>query len=379
MEFEVVLDDENGGEWKITYDAAVSFGKYTVTDEGYLRVKGTAAAAGNMTYTNAADGTKIVDHVPGEVLERAAPLLKNMPVTLEHPPIGLLDSKTVKEYQVGEVVDSVYNADEEANDVELIVRDHEAVQAVLSRRVTGLSPGYHVRRRPADEGLDAQRVQVDRKYNHLALTAAPRRGERTSVRLDSEGHAIFEPPIPEKGMDPEETNDGVENTPTPNQSANLDALAGAIQALNVKFDNLAQRLEPTEEKEETAGDSAPKFDLLAEVKAYNRAVKAATKLGVDYNEATDSTKDIERKIASKFLGEDVATDASDAYIAGVMAMVGQAPSEDPMDDVADSFGFNRPAKRKDTEVEVDSYVDPTALEHSRGRKSTPRTEVKSNG
>lgn len=363
MKFETFVTDSDDRVWTIQFDAATELGRYEVTDEGYLRISGVAAKAGTMGYVNDADGSTIRDYVPADVLRAASASLRNTPITLEHPP-GLVTSRDVRQYQVGEVVDSVHGDDSDETEVELLVRDHEAVQAVLSREVTGLSPGYHVTREPVPEGaeFDAERVQVARRYNHLALTRRPRRGAETSVRLDSEGNAIFEPPPENTHMDPEL------------QEA-LDAIRGLVTGLGSKVEELAARVpEPaTDSDEDSDDDGDTNIDFLAAVKAYNSAVEAARKLGVEISVATDSTADIRRKIVAAKCGDEVAADASDGFIEGVMLglnatpAVAPAPAADEMDAVVDAFGFNRsarPAPKADAEL---PSVDPTRLELNRGR------------
>lgn len=372
--------------WKVRYDSAIEFKTWEDTPEGYLRVRGTAAATGTMEYKNP-DGSPRRELVPPETLAESAPKLKNTPIVVEHPlhlPRGLVDATNVKNYQVGEVIESNFDAETGQNDVELIIRDAKVVAQVKARKLTGLSPGYELNREPAPVGSDYEFIQRDRRYNHLALTKTPRGGSRTVIHLDSADNVTTEP-FTENRMDPAEDT----KPETKPQGVGLDALVGKIDAFIASTNQRFTALEAP-----PAPEPAPEVNVdadEAEIAAFKRRAQAlavAEQLEVEFDANTESTDAIRRKIVAAHLGESFDSDATDGYIDAAFAFVQKDAdakatkrTESSWDAIGSAFGetgAGDPNKRStgfDARRGDDDRkfvpVDPTRLEHERGRNTKP--------
>lgn len=154
-------------------------------DNGFLRIDGVAAHVGILEYMDD-DGSIIREFVPEETLFEPASLasLAGAPVTLQHPP-EMVSPSNYSKYSQGSVNGSPSRTDDNL-DVSMSVIGNDALHAVESG-VNELSPGYSV---DIDEtpgewnGQPYDRVQRNRRYNHLAIVDDARGGSICSLRFD---------------------------------------------------------------------------------------------------------------------------------------------------------------------------------------------------
>lgn len=157
-----------------------------IDDNGYLRIDGIAAHVGILEYMDD-DGTVIREFVPEETLfeEESMRSLAGAPVTLHHPE-ELVTSLNYSDYSQGGVNGMPRREDDNLG-VSLSVIGNKALHAVEYDGVSELSPGYSVDldETPGEwQGQKYDRVQRNRRYNHLAIVDAARGGSVCSLRFD---------------------------------------------------------------------------------------------------------------------------------------------------------------------------------------------------
>lgn len=163
------------------------------TPEGYLLAEGYAGRAGVLQY-RLADGRVRSELIPPEELFRPDSLgtLGRKPVTLDHPmqdgrPVTV-DAGNVATFGVGDV-DSELCEETQGGfvKVRVAVRRADAVDAIVSGRMRGLSQGYRCRLEETPGVWNGQKydaIQRDRVYNHLAICALGRAGYDARLRVD---------------------------------------------------------------------------------------------------------------------------------------------------------------------------------------------------
>lgn len=159
-------------------------------DDGTLLVEGYAARPGVYIYRNA-DGSERRELVPRSTLEAFARTLARSPVTLHHPGREDGGRVTPDNYQrlaVGDVDGEVLIEDDGFVRVKVAIRRRDAIDAVQSKQIRELSPGYGVRL-DSTPGTDPEfgaydAIQVERFGNHLALVENARGGSGCHIRVD---------------------------------------------------------------------------------------------------------------------------------------------------------------------------------------------------
>lgn len=162
------------------------------TEEGYLLAEGYAARTGVLIY-QMADGTERRELVRPEELFRPDSLgsLGRKPVTLLHPAV-MLTPDTVAEHSVGDVDGEVAEEAGGFVKVKLAVRRRDAIEAVEGG-TQELSCGYTcgLDDTPGEwEGQSYDAVQLNRRYNHLAVVPRGRAGHAVRLRADSTDAAM---------------------------------------------------------------------------------------------------------------------------------------------------------------------------------------------
>lgn len=163
-------------------------------EDGTLLLEGYAAREGVLRYVMP-DGTIRRELVTRDTLLDSASTLARAPLTMRHPREDVTPDN-VQTYGVGDVDGEVVVHDDGFTRVKMAVRRADAIQAVQTKQLEELSPGYKVRldetpgTHPVDGPYDA--VQVERVYNHLALVERARGGPSVRVRADS---AVLAEPI----------------------------------------------------------------------------------------------------------------------------------------------------------------------------------------
>lgn len=153
----------------------------------YLRVDAHISRAGVFVYRNP-DGTERREYRPPEEVFKADSLrsFELLPLTNEHPAIGLLSPANARDYQVGTVGQDV-RKDGEFIRASLVVTDGDTIADLESGKVE-LSCGYVCDLEESSgvtpEGERFDCIQRDVRGNHVALVSTGRAGRDVRVRMD---------------------------------------------------------------------------------------------------------------------------------------------------------------------------------------------------
>lgn len=167
-------------------------GSETDPETGFVRVWGQASQVGTLVY-GVADGAPRdgwTEFVPPETIFEQAALdtLINAPVTLQHPP-ELLDASNTARFQIGSIIELAPLPDEGVLRVRVLLTDKDAIAEVRSGREIELSLGYTalVGGDPGEfEGVAFDAIQLQRRYNHLAIVTLARAGPANALdRVDA--------------------------------------------------------------------------------------------------------------------------------------------------------------------------------------------------
>lgn len=161
--------------------------KVEKTPEGYLRGSAPIAKVGVMTYVNK-DGSITREMVPESVLFDSDSMksLEMKPLTNDHPPEKILNSKTVKGRKIGSTGENICRIDNYLMS-SMVITDSDAINAINSGRKE-LSPGYQCQSIPEHGEYNGEKydsIQVKRIYNHVAICDNARGGKDICLKLDS--------------------------------------------------------------------------------------------------------------------------------------------------------------------------------------------------
>lgn len=157
------------------------------TDEGYLTGEAAIAKIGILTYA-LVNGSTRKEFVPEGTLFNSVSMdsLKMKPVTNQHPPERVLDSKTVKRHKVGFTGENI-KRDDSFLTSSLTITDSDAIDSV-DNGTQELSPGYKaviVLQEGVYQGEKYDAIQISRKYNHVAVCDKARGGSDLRLNLDN--------------------------------------------------------------------------------------------------------------------------------------------------------------------------------------------------
>lgn len=164
--------------------------KHIDESTGFLRVTGYPTKAGIYTYYKS-DGSIVKEYISEEELFKADSIesLKQRPLTNTHPK-GFVNMSNAKKLQVGYNGDSIekeYINDEAHVKTTVVVNDSATVSKVANG-IIELSCGYTCQVVPYKgeyKGEKYDAIQVNRRYNHIALVPKGRAGSTASLRLDA--------------------------------------------------------------------------------------------------------------------------------------------------------------------------------------------------
>ena len=162
-------------------------GQVRKTDEGYLQGDAAIAKVGILTYAKT-DGSYVNELVTDDTLFEIDSMksLQMNPITNAHPKETVLDSKTVKRRKVGFTGETV-KQDEDFLTSSVLITDDDAIQSVTEGRQE-LSPGYACKlllQPGVFQGTKYDAIQLERRYNHVALCDKARGGKDLRLNLDS--------------------------------------------------------------------------------------------------------------------------------------------------------------------------------------------------
>lgn len=172
-------------------------------DNGWLRAPATLTRVGVFEY-HSPDGSVRRELRPPEEVFREDSLasFEQCPVTIDHPAVGILDTRTTKMFQRGSVTSVRRDG---ANVVgQVLLTDEDAIEAATKGRKKQLSCGYtcDCEEKPGTTSgipgvADGQRydaIQRNIRGNHVALVTRARAGENATLRLDSAGNVRLDWP-----------------------------------------------------------------------------------------------------------------------------------------------------------------------------------------
>src|SRR5690554_1452152 len=304
------------------------------TEEGYMLAEGYAARPGILEYPQP-DGSIRRELVAEEELHRADSLetLARKPVTLEHPEESggervFVSPENVEKFGVGDVSEEV--AVERLNGfvkIRMAVRRKDAIDAVdagigeLSAGYTvdlDMTPGVH----PVHGRYDA--IQRNRKYNHVAIVRMGRAGAGVRMRADSAINPFHpKPPSKEKNMADEVKTAITEALERRDAEDKAKQIADENAALKKKVDELTAKIDVLSKKDaddngedgdDTSGEKkTDAAERLAYFQARTDAMNVANHLGIKGADKLVEIVDIKREVVKAHLGEQVRSDATDAY------------------------------------------------------------------
>lgn len=161
--------------------------KPTKLANGWLRVDGYITRAGIFSYRSPDGKVRKELRAASQVLTTdSLGTFSLVPLTMGHPPTGLLDVTNTKSYQVGTVERP--EADGTRARASILVTDSSAIEALESGALAELSCGYlcDLDETPGVfEGERYDAVQTNVRGNHVALVGKGRAGPDVKVRMDS--------------------------------------------------------------------------------------------------------------------------------------------------------------------------------------------------
>jgi hypothetical protein len=162
-------------------DKGQTIEKFDVTEQGFLRVIGTVAHVGYLSYTGK-DGDTYREYVPIETLFANEHInsTETAVITLNHPPQGIEVSPRFWSYNKGSVKSTIKNNTEKSLMVEMIVGSEDAILAI-KQGITCLSMGYSVEREQIDKNTYIQKKRI---CNHIAIVEQGR-ASKAKIHLDS--------------------------------------------------------------------------------------------------------------------------------------------------------------------------------------------------
>lgn len=162
-------------------------GQAEITDQGFMKVPGFATRIGVFTYRTPDGSIRRELRHPDDVFDPASlATLKNVPVTLEHPP-EMVNPGNIDNYIKGYCTEKI-GVNRDLVEAELIIT-HQAAISAINDGIRELSSGYIADLEEESgvyNGAPYDYRQRNIKYNHLALVKKGRAGPEVRLRLDSE-------------------------------------------------------------------------------------------------------------------------------------------------------------------------------------------------
>lgn len=290
-------------------DCAVRLDGVKRTPQGGIRVDAALARPGILRYRQP-DGSWINEYLPPEEAFNADALatLSAAPVTKLHPPV-MVTHKNWKQYARGTVGETV-RKDGDKVAATVYLQDADLADAVERGDMREVSCGYLcdlvnqsgvVPAGQPNAGERYDRIQTNRRYNHVAIVPMGRAGSEVALRLDASDNVITDEEGPMKKF---ERIDGVE------YEVDTDAHRAACERRDAK----AKSDKEAADKVQARADKA-EADLLAERSAREgdkaRADKAEAELSTFRKDAADKARVSLEGSARKVLGDEAKFDGAD--------------------------------------------------------------------
>lgn len=157
------------------------------TPQGFLKIPGFATRVGVFVYRDAQGGIRRELRHPDDVFApESLATLRNVPVTLEHPPV-MVTPDNFREFSRGYTTDRV-EVNRDLVETDVIVADDAAIESVETKERRELSCGYLADLVPEQgdfNGAPYDCRQKNIRYNHLAIVKSGRGGPEIRLRMDS--------------------------------------------------------------------------------------------------------------------------------------------------------------------------------------------------
>lgn len=158
-----------------------------ITPQGFLKVPGFATRTGVFTYRDSSGKVRRELRHPDDVFDpESLATLKNVPVTLQHPP-KMLTPENVSQYIKGYSTERL-EVNRDLVETDLIITHQEAISAVQDLKMRELSSGYVsdvIPEQGVYNGAEYDHRQINIKYNHIAIVDRGRAGPEVRLRMDS--------------------------------------------------------------------------------------------------------------------------------------------------------------------------------------------------
>lgn len=244
----------------IRFDASTSLNVYK-TDDGRMFCKGAFCRDGILKYQQP-DGSTIYELRRPEANQSSETLksFKGLPMVIEHPPCGLLNSSNYRQYTIGTSLDSDtrYDADFGGIVGACTIFDSEAIKYAESGEKVQLSAGYvcDLINKPGEwNGQKYDREQINVRANHLALTGKGRAGADVCLRLDADEDIGIVYEIERMNMGTANIRiDGIEWQIPDNVAPVLGSKLSELSTLQAKYDSVESKFSDLLEKVKTLQD-----------------------------------------------------------------------------------------------------------------------------
>lgn len=171
------------------YDRGEVQGDAKLTEEGYIRAHAIVTRTGVFKYQNPDGSIRRELRHPDDVWnEDSISSMEMIPVTNGHPSERLVTAENAKRLAIGYTGETIKKSGPFVL-ANMMITDHEGVNAVMNHGRKELSLGYQVdvdEEKGTYEGEDYDARQRNIRYNHLAIVDKARAGNEARIALDSQ-------------------------------------------------------------------------------------------------------------------------------------------------------------------------------------------------
>jgi hypothetical protein len=300
-----------------------------------LRVDGRLSRTGIQIYSDGVGGNRREYRPPEEVFsDSSLKSLRSIPITVQHPPSGMVTGDNFRRLSVGHVGDDVRQDDDGIHVMgSLWVMDAQTIKKIESKELTELSVGYWAsleeQAGTTPDGQKYDAIQRNIEGNHLALlkTGQARGGKTVRMILDDNGDEIFFAHENERWRDRMKVKihiDGIDHEVEADSPAVAQAVEKerklltdrALEAEKSRDEILAKLESAIAERDQLKSklDEATDPEVVAAIaQARAQLISDAKKLAPDI-EISGTDNDI-RKLALEKAGIKISLDSSDYIIA----------------------------------------------------------------
>lgn len=278
-----------------------------------------------------------------------------VPVTDDHPPVGLLNAKNARTHMVGSTGDSIIRDDDHLRS-QVMVTDAATIQKMKAGKVE-VSCGYScdVDDTPGEHPLygkyDARQINI--RGNHVAIVDSARAGHTARVRLDNAATQIINPPSVKKEIGMADKDDKNPDTKT-------------IRALGAQLTEAKERADSADNKlkiETTRADVAEGKLLAADARILDLSAQLAANASAMESEAVLREKTRADSAESKVARFDATMEKRVRQRAKLEREAAAVLGADfRMDDLVDRDIRTQVVRRLDSSADVGKHVADGVIE-----------------